>query len=503
MKKIAVIGAGTAGLASAIRLKALGYDVTVYEKNEKVGGRMYQIKENGFTFDVGPTIVMMPSIYQEVFKVSGVDYKDYIEMIRIDPMFEIKYRDNTSLSATNDLVQMTIDNEQISEADAQGYMAYLADVYKRYLVAKNYFIDRSFRKPTDFYNPKMLYQGLKLRTFNSAYNSIAKFVKNEKLRQSLAFQTLYIGVSPYNGPSIYTIIPMIELLYGVYYIKGGMYSMAKAMEKRFLEMGGKLLLNQDVEEFIIEKKSIKALKVNGKQTENYDAVLSNADFPWVMNNLIKDNKNKGKYTPKKIDKMLYSSSSFLLYIGAKKRYNLKPHTFFFTSDFNGNIKDIFEGNTPTDPSYYVYAPSRIDDTMAPEGKESLYVLVPVPNKSDSAEKWDDKAINAYKDKILDMMSKHEVFKDIKENIEYLKVYSPNDFESKFNLQFGATFGLRPTLMQSNYYRPQNKFKYLNNLYSAGSSNHPGAGVPIVLNSAKLAANELHKDFGQWGAYPKH
>ena len=178
MKKVAIIGAGTAGLASAIRLKALGYDVTIYEKNEKVGGRMYQIKEEGFTFDVGPTIVMMPEVYKEVFRVSGVDYKDYIDMVRLDPMFEIKYRDKTNLIATNDLVEMTIENEKISEEDAQGYLAYLADVYKRYLVAKNHFIDRSFRKPTDFYNPKMLYQGLKLKTFSSAYKSIAKFVKN-------------------------------------------------------------------------------------------------------------------------------------------------------------------------------------------------------------------------------------------------------------------------------------------------------------------------------------
>jgi phytoene desaturase len=495
MKKVAVIGAGTAGLASAIRLKALGYDVTVYEKNEQVGGRMYQIKENGFTFDVGPTIVMMPKVYQELFTDSGVDYKDYIQMERIDPMFEIHYRDKTILKATSDLVNMTLENEKFSEKDAQGYLAYIADVYKRYLVVKEHFIEKSFRGPLDFYNPKMLTQALKLKTFSTAYNSVGKFVKDERLKQSLAFQTLYIGISPYNGPSIYTIIPMIELLYGVHYIKGGMYSMAKAMERRFLEMGGKILLNQNVEAFVIENKAITSLKVNGNQTENYDAVLSNADFPWMVNNLIKENKNKGKYTPKKVDKMLYSSSSFLLYIGTKKRYDLKLHTFFFTNDFTGNIEDIFEGKKPSDPSYYVYAPSRIDKTMAPEGKESLYVLVPVPNKSDSGDKWDEEGIKVYKDKIIDMMSQHEVFKDIKDNIEYLKVYTPNDFESKFNLQFGATFGLRPTLFQSNYYRPQNKFRYLKNLYSAGSSNHPGAGVPIVLSSAKLAVKELDKDFG--------
>ena len=266
MKKVAVIGAGTAGLASAIRLRALGYDVTVYEKNEQVGRRMYQFKENGFTFDVGPTIVMMPKVYQELFTDSGVDYKDYIQMERIDPMFEIHYRDKTVLKATSDLVNMTIENEKFSEKDAQGYLAYIADVYKRYLVVKEHFIEKSFRGPLDFYNPKMLTQALKLKTFSTAYNSVGKFVKDERLKQSLAFQTLYIGISPYNGPSIYTIIPMIELLYGVHYIKGGMYSMAKAMERRFLEMGGKILLNQNVEAFIIENKTIKSLKVNGKGT---------------------------------------------------------------------------------------------------------------------------------------------------------------------------------------------------------------------------------------------
>lgn len=493
MKKIAVIGAGTAGLASAIRLKALGYDVTIFEKNEKIGGRMYQIQEKGFTFDVGPTIVMMPSLYEEVFKISGVDPKDYIDMQRVDPMFEVFFRDQTKLTATNDLVQMTLDNEKISEEDAQGYMAYLADVYKRYLVAKKYFIDRTFRKPIDFYNPKMLYKALQLKTLSSAYRSISKFVKNEKLRQSLAFQTLYIGVSPYNGPSIYTIIPMIELLYGVWYIKGGMYSMAKAMERRFIEMGGKILLNQNVESFEIKQKEIQGMKVNGRYVDGFDAYLSNADFPWAMNNLIQDKKSKGKYTPKKIDKMLYSSSSFLLYIGTDKKYKTNLHSIYFAQDFNGNIDDLFEGNIPKDPSFYVYSPSQVDASMAPEGKENLYVLVPVPNLNDSGEVWTDEKIESYKHKILDLLSTKEQFKDIKEHIEVLKMYTPNDFKTNFNLQFGATFGLRPTLLQSNYFRPQNKFKYLKNLYFAGSSNHPGAGVPIVLNSAKLAVSEIDKD----------
>lgn len=492
MKKVAIIGAGTAGLAAGIRLQAQGFDVTIYEKNHKIGGRMYQIEKSGFKFDVGPTIVMMKELYEEIFEVSGANPSDYIQMERLDPMFEVIFADGTHLTATNDLVKMTKENEMFSESDAQGYLAYLADVYKRYLIAKNHFIDRPFRKPSEFYNPYTLLQAFKLKTFSSAYQSIAKFVKSEKLRQSLAFQTLYIGVSPFSGPSIYTIIPMIELLYGVWYIKGGMYQMAKAMEKRFEELGGKILINQSVEEIIIENKHATGLQVNGRYIPT-DIVLSNADFPYAMDELIKEKKNKKKYTPKKIDKMLYSSSSFLIYLGMNKRYPTKLHTIYFANDFKRNIHDLFEDKLPQDPSFYVYSPTQLDDSLAPKDKEILYILVPVPNMHHTQNTWDDASVKAYTDKILDLISEKQGFHDIKEHIEVMELFTPKQFESMFNLKHGATFGLRPTLTQSNYFRPQNKSRYVDNLYFAGSSNHPGAGVPIVLTSAKLAVSEILKD----------
>lgn len=492
MKKVVIIGAGTAGLAAGVRLAAKGFKVEIYEKNDKIGGRMNQIEQDGFKFDVGPTIIMMRELYEDVFKASGVDPLDYLDFSRIEPMFETIFSDGTSINATSDLVSLTRDNESISEKDALGYMKYLADVYQRYLVAKNHFIDRSFRKPSDFYNIKTLYQGLKLKTFSNAYDSIGKFVDNEKLKQSLAFQTLYIGVSPYTGPSIYTIIPMIELLYGVFYLKGGMYAMAKAMEKRLLELGGTIHLNADVSKIIIKDKHVTSIIVNDKEVEG-DIFVSNADFPYAMDNLISENKYKKKYTPKKIDKMEYASSSFILYLGMKKKYPKKVHTIYFTSDFKRNINDLFEDIVPKDPSYYVYSPTQIDQTLAPDGKEILYILVPVPSLHHSKNTWDSDDVKKYSDYVLDLVSKQKGLEDIKENIETMKVYSPKDFEREFNLKHGATFGLKPTLKQSNYYRPQNKSRYVNNLYFAGSSNHPGAGVPIVLNSAKLAVNEILRD----------
>ncbi|MDN6140404.1 MAG: NAD(P)/FAD-dependent oxidoreductase, partial [Tetragenococcus koreensis] len=204
MKKVLIVGAGVAGLTAAVRLQYLGYDVTLYEKNNQVGGKMNQIKEEGFCFDVGPTIVMMKDIYEEIFSFCQRNPADYLPMEKVDPMLHLYFSEEPPLSFSSDLTQLMHTLESISEEDAQGYLGFLSDIYKRYLIAKDAFITRSFRSFWDFYNPSSLMAGLKLRTFNDAYSSIVKFVKDERLRKSLAFQTLYIGVSPYQGPSLYT-----------------------------------------------------------------------------------------------------------------------------------------------------------------------------------------------------------------------------------------------------------------------------------------------------------
>ena len=492
MKKIVVIGAGVSGLASAIRLKTLGYDVEIYEKNNLVGGRMYQIEENGFKFDVGPTIVMMPELYKEVFKDSGVNPDDYLDMDLLDPLYTVYFSDKSKLEVSSNLTKLISQLETFSEEDAQGYLAYLSDVYKRYTLAKNEFLSKSYRKPTEFFNPSSISSLLKLKTLNSAYTSISSFVKNDKLRKALSFQTLYIGISPFSGPSIYTIIPMIELLYGIWYIKGGMYSMAKAMEKRFLELGGKIYLDQEVQEILIEKGVAQGI-VSNQVRISADIILTNADFPWAVKNLIKDQKNKGIYTNQKIDKMEYSSSAFIMYLGLDKKYPTNVHTLRFADDFNKNINNLFEYEVPEDPSIYLYSPSQIDSSVAPVGKEIIYVLVPVPSLHGKNISWTESFTTNYQNKILKMIENIPGFEDIRSHIEVSKVFTPETFRDTFNLQEGATFGLKPTMKQSVYFRPQHTFKAVKNLYFTGSSTHPGAGVPIVLMSAKLAVNEIEKD----------
>lgn len=492
-KKIVVIGAGVGGLSTAIRLQSKGYQVEIFEKEATPGGKMNVIEGKGFRFDLGPTIVMMPHIYKEVFEYAGKNPDDYIPMQQLNPLYSVTFSDKEKTEIHTDLVHLTDYLEGISYEDAAGYLKYLADIYKRYLVAKDHFIEKAFRSPKDFYNPKTLKKALELKTFDSAYHSISKYVKDDRLRKILSFQTLYIGISPYNGPSIYTIIPMIEMVYGVWFIKGGMYSMTEGMVRLFEELGGKINYNAPVDEIIIDNKIAKGIKAAGKELL-YDAVVCNADFPYAMKNLIKEDKNKGKYTDKKIDKMKYSCSCFLMYLGIDKKLDdLNVHNIVFAKDFDKNISDIFEGNLPEDPSIYLYVPSKVDSSLAPEGKESLYVLVPVPELSVSQKAWDEETIKKYREKVLKIASKQCGLESIEDHIEFEQIVTPLDFQNRFNAYNGATFGLAPTLFQSNYYRPHNKFNYCQNLYFTGSSVHPGAGVPIVLTSGKLTASEVMKD----------
>ncbi|MDU1570685.1 MAG: phytoene desaturase family protein [Enterococcus hirae] len=493
MKKIIVIGAGVAGLSAAVRLQKLGYEVTLYEKDRQVGGKMNQIKTAGFTFDLGPTIVMMPEIYREVFEFCGKDPDDYISMKKVDPMLKLYFNKEEPIEFSNDLIELTKTLENISPEDTQGYFAFLADIYQRYTIAKEAFITKSFRGFWDFYNPKSLWAGIRLRTFSDAYTSISKFVKDDRLRKSLAFQTLYIGVSPYQGPSLYTIIPMIELFYGVYFIEGGMYTLATSLARLFEELGGKIVYETSVDEILIDNKIAKGIRI-GKEQVMADAIVCGADFPYAMKELIPDERQRGKYTNKKIAKFEYSCSCFLMYLGLDKKYPEEHlHSIYFAEDFKKNVDDLFErGKLPDDPSFYLYRPSLMDDSLAPEGQEDLYVLVPVPELS-KYEKWTEQTMQAYRQKIIRLLKEKTIFKDIDEHIVSETLITPKDFSERFNAYNGATFGLKPTLKQSNYYRPHNKFSAAENLYFCGSSTHPGAGVPIVMQSAKLAVEELLRD----------
>ncbi|WJY27127.1 phytoene desaturase family protein [Sporosarcina trichiuri] len=498
-KSVTVIGAGVAGLASACRLQHAGYDVTLYEKESLPGGKMHRIRQDGYQFDLGPTIVMMPELYREVFQVCGVDPDDYIPMQRLDPMYSVFFGDRAEdhYEISSDLIELTKTLETFGDKDAQGFFEYLQVIYKRFLVAKEHFLQKPFRKPSDFYNPSMIRQGLKLKTFDNADAFISKYIKSERLKQMISFQTLYIGVSPYSGPSLYTMIPMIEFLYGVWFIKGGMYTMAQSLERLFKELGGTVHYNSSVDEILIEDGMATGIRI-GTDVIPSDFVMCNADFPYAMKNLVKEPKAKGKYTDEKIDSMDYSCSCFLMYLGMDRKYDdvKNAHNFIFNEELERNLNDIFTGKRLEKASFYVYIGSKLDDSLAPEGKDGLYILVPVSDKSCCEYKWDDGTIRHYREYVLEALEKVPGFEGVRDDIVSESYMTPDDFEQRFNAYHGATFGLQPTLAQSNHMRPQSKATHCENLYFTGSSTHPGAGVPIVLLSARIATEELlHDDRG--------
>ncbi len=495
-KKVIVIGAGVGGLASAIRLQHAGYQVELYEKESTPGGKMNQLEMDGYRFDLGPSIVMMPKVYREVFELCGRDPDDYIPMENLDPMYQVYFSDEPTepMKVSSNLLEWTKTLESISQEDTIGFYNYFADTYQSYTIAWDNIMQRPFRKATDFYNLSMLKKGKDMKGGGSAAQFLDKYMKNERLKQMISFQTLYIGISPNKSPSFYTMIPMMQFVYGIWFIKGGMFTMAKSMERLFLELGGSVHYNVDVEEILIESKQAIGIKANSEVIKA-DYVVCNADFPYAMKHLVTDMPAKGKYKDKKIDKMKYSCSCFVMYLGMDRKYEEIEHihNFVFTDKFDKNMDDIFAGNKLTDASFYVYIASKMDPSLAPAGKDGLYIMMPVSNLTAANYSWDEETIADYRTYILDTMKTIKGFENIDQEIVNEQHFTPLDFESKFNSYNGTAFGLLPTMSQSSHMRPQSKAKNCSNLYFTGSSTHPGAGVPMVLLSAKITAQELISD----------
>lgn len=495
MSKVIVIGAGMGGLSAAIRLQNEGYQVEIFEQQSIPGGKMSQMKVEGHTFDVGPTIVMWPEAYREVFELAGRNPDDYIQMTKLDPIYDVYFKDEPyrHYSLSTDLTQLMKMAESKGPETALGFLKYLTEMYERYQVAEEHFIRRPFRNKSDIYNPKMLRQALKLKTFDSANNMMAKFIPDKDLQRMMSFQTLYIGVSPQNGPSLYNMIPMIELFYGIYFLKGGMHSMAQGMARLFEELGGKIHYDSPVDEIVVENQKVQGILVDGELIPA-PYVISNADFPYTMKHLIKDEKARGKYTPEKIDSMDYSCSCLIFYWGVDGKYDeLETHTFIISEDLDDNLDRIFDGRLMEDPSIYLHVPTNTDPSMAPEGKSSFYVLMPVSELGVAKYDYDETTINHYRERVLDTLGELPGLENLRDSITVERVFTPNDFEKNFSAYRGATFGLQPTLRQSNHWRPQSKSLDCEGLYFTGSSTHPGAGVPTAIEGGRICADELKLD----------
>ncbi|MDZ4660058.1 MAG: phytoene desaturase [Pseudomonadota bacterium] len=492
MKKVraAVVGSGFGGLALAIRLQSLGYETSIFEKRDLPGGRAYVFKDKGFTFDAGPTVITAPECLEELFALSGRKMSDYVEMIPISPFYRLYWESGYHFDYSNDDTELKRQILAKHPQDWDGYqrfMKYTKDVFR-----EGYEKLAHVPFPNFWSMIKVAPQLVQLSAFRSVYSMVSKYIKDEELRQAFSFHSLLVGGNPFTSSSIYTLIHYLERNWGVFFPRGGTGALVRGLVKLFTDLGGKIHYNSEIDEILTDGQKVMGLRLKNGHSEHFDLVASNADVAHTYSQLLR-NEKQVKNTRKYIMSRSFSMSLFLIYFGTDKTYpHLKHHNVMFGPRYKALLADIFKaGNLSDDFSLYLHAPCRTDASLAPEGCDAFYVLSPVPHLGKNPMDW-KKEGPVYADKILDYLSARYL-PNLKKHIVTQRIFTPVDFETELNSQFGSAFSLEPILTQSAYFRTQNREKKIKGLYFVGAGTHPGAGVPGVVNSAKATTGVILAD----------
>lgn len=491
-KSAIVIGGGVGGLCTAARLLKNGYSVKVIEKESMVGGRAHRLKQGEYVFDTGPTLLMMTDVLYDTFKYCGKDFDDYITLLQLEPNYQVSFSDKSKITVSSNLAKFQSELSKIDPKAPSQFYSYFSDVADIYRVARDHFIDKNFNHIWDFISPKSGVQLIKKRGLSKLYNFVSHYFKDERLRQLFSFQSMYLGVSPHEAPAVYSVVSYMETGLGIWYPKGGMYKLSEALEKLVKDLGGEIVLNTPVDEILIEQKRAVGIKINETKI-SADLVVANSDLVYTYKNLISD-EHRPNMPNQKLDSFKQASSAVLFYWGVDDECaGMLHHNVYLCKDFKKNLDEIFhEKILPRDPSFYTYIPTKTDPSLAPKGKSVFYVLVPVPNLQ-SKTNW-EKGIAKIRNQVLSRL-KSEFDLDIAAKIKLEHVFTPMDFETKFNLHNGSAFGLSHHFFQSGYFRPSNKSKDIKNLYFVGASTYPGGGIPMVTLSAKLVVERILKEVG--------
>ncbi|MBN2104048.1 phytoene desaturase [bacterium] len=490
MKKIAIIGSGIGGLALGIRLQSRGFQVTLYEKNEKIGGHAYPLKKNGYTFDMGPSLITATEILERLFQCAGRRLFDDVKMIKLNPFYRIYFHDKSFLDYTDDSDKMMEQMAAFNRKDAKNYLKFIEASKKIHdVVIEQREGTRPFLTPWSML--RFAPRAVSMRAMLSTYRFACMYFRDPRNRFTFSFHPLFIGGNPFRAPAIYEMIPYLEKTGGVWYSKGGMYSLIRAMGNAFQKAGGKLMLDAEVNKIIIQDKKATGIRT-GSEVHEADAIVSNADFIHSYRDLIEPSHRK-KWTDRRLERIKYSMSAFLIYMGVRKKYpQLLHHTLILSHRYKPLIRDIFDCHVlPDDFSMYLHVPSRTEPAMAPENCESMYVLVPVTNLQAGVD-WEH-IKQKYAKKILDFLEHSFGLQGLQNAVEVLEIFTPLDFQSKQNAVYGSAWGVEPRLSQTAYFRPHNRSEDIPNLYLVGASTHPGAGLPGCLLTAETTESIIIKD----------
>ncbi|MDX2052313.1 MAG: phytoene desaturase [Polyangiaceae bacterium] len=490
--RAAVIGSGFGGLAAAVRLQALGVKTILFEARDKPGGRAYVYEDEGFTFDAGPTVITAPECLEEVFSAAGRRLSDYVELLPVKPFYRLEWEDSTSLDyAGTDAMRQQIG--AMWPEDLAGYERFIE--YSKAVFAKGY-TELAAAPFLRFFDMVKVAPSLaKFRADRSVYQTVARFVKSEHLRQALSFHSLLVGGNPFETSSIYTLIHYLETHWGVFFPRGGTGALVKAWVRLFEELGGEVRLNSPVDLIEVERNGQKVRHIvtpRGGDPESFDLVISNADVHHTYSRLYR-NEQQAQVTTKKLERAEWSMSLFVLYFGTDREYNdIAHHTVIFGPRYRELLQEIFHGaELPEDFSLYLHSPTVTDKTLAPPGCSGFYVLSPVPHLGHLPANWDELAPK-YAEKILESLERY--LPDLRQHVVTKRWFTPTDFQGTLSAYQGAAFSVAPTLTQSAWFRPHNKDPKIPGLYIVGAGTHPGAGLPGVVNSAKATLSVILEDF---------
>ncbi len=478
-------------LAAAIRLGAMGFEVEVFEKNEQLGGRLGRLERGGFTFDTGPSLLLMTDTYRELFSFARRDLDDYVRLVPLDGQYRVTFGDGDTLTIHRTLPELVNELERIEPGVAPRFYRFLEDACHKYRIGRSEFVERDFEGARDFFGVRNLRLLIRTRALNNYYRSVSRFFRTEKLRQAFSLQTMYLGLSPFGAPAVYSLLPYTELAEdGLWFPQGGMYTLIEAMERLATELGVRFHLESPVEKVVVAKGQAQGVRVNGGEV-GADAVLVGADLPYAYRVLLRGSAD-GDFRLRKREKLDYTASAFTLYLGLRRRLDhMLHHNFYLSGRYRENFEAIFrDSRLPDDPSFYAVVPSRTEPGMAPEGMESLFVLVPAPHLSNTNVDWERDGA-AFKEKVYDLLEKRCGIE--RAQVVFEKVRTPLDWRADYNLEEGAAFGIGHGILQVGYFRPPMVSKSVNRLYFVGASTRPGTGVPLVTIGARLVADRIGRE----------
>lgn len=489
-KTAIVIGAGIGGIATALFLAKSGYKVDIYEKNSGPGGRCGQLIRDGHRFDLGATMMLMPGIYREVFGALGIDLDSNGGVTRLDTLYKIYFDDGNTISFSSDEKRMEAQLEKIEPGSFRKSQKYISTGYRFFNLALKKLIRRNFLNFFEFATPGNMLLLFRLKTYISHNSFIKRFFKHPHLRMAYTFQNIYVGQSPFDSPALFSMVPAAELMEGSYFPKGGMFSIVRKLALEAEKLGVEFHYNIIVTGIITKGEKAEGIYVNGGRELKAGLVVANADLPYVYRKLLPDRK-----VSERLERKKYSCSAICFHWGVDKYYpQLDHHNVFLSDSYRVSLDRIFKDKLIDDkPSFYVHAPSRIDKSAAPEGEETLSVIVGVGHVDGNiSQDW-----NLLKQQTRDAVLKRLALAgldDLKDHIKFEICYTPESWEGAVNVSRGSVFGsLSHSIFQMGYFRPHNRHSKYKNLYFAGGSTHPGNGIPNVLLSAKLTSERILKE----------